>query len=376
MSLFVDGVEPSKIFSGDAAVASVFVGAEKVWPKDVVIELRLNGMGVTGLDSAGGVAYEFDQVGERIWVTCPAAQTVEIVELLTKSVVETVHLNPVNGVAPALNPPQPTGSSMYIEHNVPERYMALCDYDNGYMRFLDTQIFAENWVDAVADHPRSCTFTPDWYYLLISDSGPDGSPTSKLHFYTFPSLEETIEIPGSGGGYVAVTGDGARAYVSSIDGTLSEVDIATKTVISSVKRPAGQLAIAKSGGVERLFVAAGGMAGNGPARVDIIDTADNTLIKSVEGFDGATAAIVASPDNRVVYVGTYTGTKTYMLDAATGEILSEDGNCQLRFQITVADDPGSAKYCSLVGTASLAGEGAGTLEVFDATYPGRGTPAP
>ena len=375
MSLFVEGVEPSKIFSGEAAVASVFVGAEKVWPTAIPNTFELTTLGVSGLNTPCAVAFESETGPLRMWVGVSGTGEIEVIDVASGTSVASFEVLTRSATPAETLPDWYGGKSIGMYYDPIQGFMYACDYDAGMIHMLVP--YDLSYADAIdlAAAPRSLAISNDGLTIYVSDGGTNSDTDAELHVINVeigsrPTLQGTITVPGKGGGYVALTGDG-RAYVSSVGGAkLCEVDLTTKQVTKTIDAISGQLAIANVGGTELLYVACGGMNQSGPARVDAYSTADSSLVISVDGFDGATTAIAVSPDNRRVYVATYVGKLTYQLDAETGEILDSDGSSQVRFELAVSPD---SRY---IATASLAGEGGGTVEVFETNYAGRGTPAP
>lgn len=376
MSLFVDGVEPSKIFSGNTEVASVFVGEDKVWPSAIENTFELTTLGVTGLGGVAGVALENVTGSLRLWAADLATGEIQVIDVATGAVVSTFAC--LTKSAATADATISGASSMHLNVDSATGTVYGCDYDGYKVHVINASdlTYAEEIV--LPTRPRSLVTSPDGQtlYVSLSKDEDDFDGLSRVRVMSVgtgpAALVKDVFLSGAqtGGGYIALTGDG-RAYVSDQNGIyVEEVDLADGTLVSRFGGTSGALAIARSGGVERLFVARGGYSQSGLSTVEIYDTSDNSLIRTVGGFDGATTALVASPDHRRVYVSTYVGSLTYQLDAETGDILESDGNSQVRFQVAVSPDS------DYVATGSLAGVGVGGVEVFETNYPGRGTPAP
>lgn len=383
MSLFVDGAEPSKIFSGEAEVASVFVGEDKVWPTAVADFFELTQLGVTGLSGPGGVIIEADTGVSRVWVSCQGTGTVEVFDLVS-GVSQATFTCLTKSVTPTATIPTALNSYYMVSHG---GQVFAADYDGGRIHCLNTADLSYGFAMEFPTRPRGMAARGD--YLYVSDGADplgEGVLQANLHAVKIstasadcaPEFSVPVGPAGSayGDGYVALTQDGKRLYHTCSE-FIQEVDLEAATVTAEFFEPRvpgaplpGQAAIISSGGVERLFVAGGGMNQSGAPRVDIYDTATNLNIGTITGFDGAATALVASPDGRKVYVTTYVGKLTYQLDGSSGEILGSAGSSQVRFQLAVSPD---GRH---IATASLAGEGAGTVEVFEAGYSGQGTPAP
>jgi WD40 repeat protein len=376
MSLFVDGVEPSKIFSGDTAVASVFVGAEKVWPTAVENTFEKTDLGVTGLGAVAGVALENSSGSLRLWAADFATGELQVIDVATGAVVSSFACLTASAVtADAI---VPNATSLHLHFDSATSTVYGCDYDGYKVHVIRASDLT--YIEAIdlPTRPRSSVTSPNGSTLYVSlsrdeEDFADLSSVRVLRVGAGPAeLVKDIDLSSrnTGGGYIALTGDG-RAYVSDVNGIcVDEVDLDAGVVLSSFGGTSSALSIARSGGVERLFVARGGMNQTGLATVEIYDTDDNSLIRNVDGFDGATTYLVTSPDHRRVYVGTYVGLKTFQLDAETGDILASAGRSQVRFQVAVSPD---SRY---IATGSVAGLGVGSAEVFETNYAGRGTPAP
>jgi YVTN family beta-propeller protein len=120
---------------------------------------------------------------------------------------------------------------------------------------------------------------------------------------------------------VAITPDGARAYVALRSGSVVVIDTRTNTVIGS-PIPAGfsPSAIAVTPDGNRVYVANQGITGTVPGNVTVIDTATNTPGPPIS-VGGAVninpVAIAITPDGKRVYVACVNSNDIRVIDTAS-----------------------------------------------------------
>jgi YVTN family beta-propeller protein len=100
------------------------------------------------------------------------------------------------------------------------------------------------------------------------------------------SVTHTIAVA-DGPNRVAITPDGSRAFVTTLNGIVSVVDTAAKTVVASVPVADLQGGIAVTPDGKHVYV-------GGYENVSVIDTATNSIVASVPG-GGSQIAIVPPP---------------------------------------------------------------------------------
>ncbi len=123
-------------------------------------------------------------------------------------------------------------------------------------------------------------------------------------------------VPVEGPGAIAVTPDGAFAYLTTANHTVSVLDTATNTIVATVPVPLGSSMIAITPNGAFAYVTNLGIA---VGAVSVIDTATNTVIATVT-VGRAPEGIVITPDGAFAYVANSLARTVSVIDTATNTV--------------------------------------------------------
>lgn len=162
----------------------------------------------------------------------------------------------------------------------------------------------------------SLAITPDGQNLYVPDEN------GVVHVVSTATNSVTATIPcGTSLQSVAITPDGAHAYALG-EGTVSVIDIASNTVVTTIAVNFGPFAQFPLNGIA--ITPGGGAAyvgGGANPIVSVIATASNTVATTISIPGSAPAGIVVTPDGKKVYVADTRNNGVDVIDAATNTVI-------------------------------------------------------
>jgi YVTN family beta-propeller protein/VCBS repeat-containing protein len=183
---------------------------------------------------------------------------------------------------------------------------------------------------------------------------------------------------GSNPSWLAVSPDGARAYVSNLfDGTVSVIDTATNTVIDTDAGVAGVNAISVGGSAWDMALSPDGtrlyVTKQNNSTVSVIDTTTYTLVDADPAAAGVNPisvggqpwGLAVSPDGTRVYVTSRTTNTVAVIDTATNTLIDTDPGTAGVTPITVGGQPLDAAVSPDGTRLYVANWSDGTVSVID-----------
>ena len=167
-------------------------------------------------------------------------------------------------------------------------------------------------VDSVPTPPAWAIAVRDDGLAYFAESYNAGVGITSTTTRTLDGFIPTGNVPTD----IAFTPDGSRAYVSNqLDNNVSVIDVATQQVVATIPTDGySPFAVQVSLDGSRLFIGTNGSI------VFIVDIKTNGIISSVV-VPFASNAFVVAPDNRIVYVSSFTTGTVTEFDAFTGSVL-------------------------------------------------------
>jgi gliding motility-associated-like protein len=157
--------------------------------------------------------------------------------------------------------------------------------------------------------------SPDNKLLYVADYGITTNIIRVINANTFAEAA-SIPLSGQPGG-IAINADGSKLYVTNpLDGTVSVIDIATKTITATINVNSQPQGILVSPDGARIYVT--NFFSNS---VSVINTATN-VIESVISTPANPDAIAISPDGSNIYVANYGNGSVTVINTATATVLA------------------------------------------------------
>jgi YVTN family beta-propeller protein len=178
---------------------------------------------------AGPSDVAFTPDGAHAYVTNFDGTTVSVIDTATRTVTPiTVDANPISVAV------SPDGSKVYVGHGAPGDTVTV----------IDTATDTVSGEITVGTNVGGIAFTPDGSIAFVAVFGAD--VVKVIDVATATVVGDPIAV-GAGPSQVVVTSDGSRVYVSnsnSSPGTVSAIDVATRTVVGTITVGAGPEGIA------------------------------------------------------------------------------------------------------------------------------------
>ena len=216
----------------------------------------------------------------------------------------------------------------------------------------------------VGTGPRRVAITRDGTRAYVTNGGSDSISVIDTDS---DAVIATIPV-GDGPSYLAPTPDGSFLYVMTASGTVEVVDTTLQTVVATIPIGAsGDIAITPDGA--RAYVAAG--------LLYVINTASNAVVKSftaevapIPGVSTTASSVVISPDGARAYVGVFMfGAGPFGITASGSIILVDTASESVTGEIVLGSVPGqialtpdgSRAYVGIQSTFVNTGYGMGFL---------------
>jgi YVTN family beta-propeller protein len=208
--------------------------------------------------------------------------------------------------------------------------------DTNVVSVIDTEIGVVVGTVPVGTEPTRVAMTRDGSLAYVTNAGSDS-----VSVIDSASDDVIATIPvGDSPSYLAVTPDGSSLYVMTAGGEVQVVDTTDQTVTAAIPvGSSGEIAITPDGA--RAYVAAG--------YVHVIDTATNTLVHSFEATEASTPgvtntamSVAISPDGTLAYVGVYVfGAGTFGITAGGNVVLVDTASESVADTISLGSVPGA-----------------------------------
>ena len=203
------------------------------------------------------------------------------------------------------------------------KQLFVADYGSSDVYVIGTTTGAETVVPLpVGTKPTQVVVTPDGKDAYFSDTGPGSSPgyVSEVSTAT-DAVVATVQVQDGPGG-IAVSPDGKTLYVANFDsGTISVIDTATNTVVSTINAPGGDepwgLAVSPAG--DRLYVTEANASS-----VSVIDTSTDTITGTIDlGPDTWPLGLAVTKDGKYLDVANdWKPVSVITISTATGTVVS------------------------------------------------------
>jgi YVTN family beta-propeller protein len=197
----------------------------------------------------------------------------------------------------------------------------------------------------VGDTPAGIAVTPDSLFAYVANNNNDGLPNgdsvSVLNLL-YNTVEQTIHDSSFNEPYtVTINKTGTRAYITNSGGsTVTIVDIATNTVVGTIDGFDGPSGFAITPDQKFAYVnnygAAGGLGSGNGTTVRVVDLSTNTIVGPPLTVGLAPSALEITPDGAYVYVISYTNGN---LGAGTISIIKTSDNSVALNAITGLSGP-------------------------------------
>ncbi len=293
--------------------------------------------------------------GGRLYVTDNVSNTVSVVDTVSRSVIRTIPVgsNP-RGIAVSQD-----GRRVYVSNNGSQ---SLSIIDAG-------SLGVSNTVPLTA-HPEQSALSPDGRRLFIPATAPF------IGFILDTASETLVGSFGEIGGYgIAITPDGAYAYISNSNGTVAVVDLATLIAIKTIPVGSFPHRVTMSPNGQRVYV-----ANVNSNNVSVIDTASNTVVATIpvggspwamDLLDDGSRLYVPTGSGSIALVNTGTNIVTQQIPvgaAASGIAIFHPAPNALRKKVYVIDyDPvlsNSEKLSTYLGWNNYVDLEQGTVDLF------------
>ncbi|HEY6362535.1 MAG TPA: hypothetical protein VIX63_15585 [Vicinamibacterales bacterium] len=229
---------------------------------------------------------------------------------------------------------------------------------------IDTATGAVMGTVPVGARPAEVAITRDGSRAYVTNGDSDSISVIDTAFDT---VVATIPV-GDGPSHLAPTPDGSFLYVMTAGGTVEVVDTTLHIIVATIPVGAsGDIAITPDGA--RAYVAAG--------LLHVIDTAANAVVKSftaevapVPGVSTTASSVVVSPDGARAYVGVFKfGAGPFGITASGSIILVDTASESVTGEIVIGSVPGqialtpdgSRAYVGIQSTFVNTGYGMGFL---------------
>jgi len=247
-------------------------------------------------DGPRGLA--IDRADTHVYVANASSASVSVIDTWTNTVTATIALA---GSVPRAIAVTPDGGRVYV-----------ADGANNVVSVIDTATNAVTATISVGSHPERMAMAPDGRHVYVSNIS--GGSVSVIDTATNSvTAEIPVEIPDG----LQVSPDGTRVYVAS-ELSVGVVDTATNSVSSIVATGESPYGVAVSGDGAHAYVTTHDNR-DGVAIHDlrIIDTATNTITATYPvGLDPY--GIAVTPDDNRAYVANTGESDLYDVDLATG----------------------------------------------------------